>query len=466
MIKLKLRDYQSDIISRTYQSMASGHHRPLVVSPTGSGKTAMFAWMANAAQEKGTVVWFLVHRKELYDQTIKTFSKFNIPTDIVHIGMVGQVSRNSNKFPEPDLIIFDEGHHASAATWRRIVERFPDAWLIGLTATPCRLDGKPLGEIYDDLVIGTDTSELIRQGYLTDYRLFSVPSADTSVLRRSGKDYDPEAASELMMRPAVYGDVIRHYQKLAPGKRAICFCTTVRHSEAMAAEFNRAGIDAVHFDGTTPKRQRKEIVERFRSGEIQILCNVDLVSEGFDLAACDAAILLRPTQSLSLYLQQVGRALRPADGKTAIILDHVGNALRHGLPDDPRDWSLTDTVRQANRFTEKGELILRTCMTCYAVYPYPKPMCPICGAEYVSTREEIQQIESVQLQELKRAREDNQNRYKERRARELESEADCRSYMDLFLFAKKCGHGNPKRYAIARSYALGFKLPWEKRRIG
>ena len=461
---LKLRDYQEDIIGKTYYSMTTGHKRPLVVLPTGGGKTVCFAWMADAAQRKGSTVWFLVHRRELFEQTEQTFEKFNIPTDEIYIGMVGQVARNSSLFPRPDLIVFDEGHHASAATWQKITDQFPDAWIIGLTATPCRLDGKPLGKVYDDLVQGITTADLIQRGYLSDYRAYSVPTADTSRIGTKGKDFDMDEASDVMMDRAVYGDVIRHYTELAPGKRAICFCTTVRHSEAMAAEFRMAGINAVHFDGTTPKRQRKEIVERFRSGEIQILCNIDLVSEGFDISACDAVILLRPTQSLSLYLQQVGRALRPAEGKTAIILDHVGNALRHGLPDDQRDWSLASQVRSPEKFDETGKLILRTCTQCFGVYENTRSECPLCGNPYQTTREEIEQINSVQLKELKRREEAHRESWNEKRSEQIQTEQDCKTYNDLVILGRQKGVPNVRKWATSASYRLGIPRPWERGR--
>ena len=289
-----------------------------MVSPTGSGKTAMFAWMADKAQQKGSVVWFLVHRKELYDQTLETFERFLIPIESIYIGMVGQVSRNSNKFPEPNLIIYDEAHHAEAATWRKITAQFPSAWVIGLTATPCRLDGKPLGKTFDDLIIGVDTAELIERGFLADYK-FITSEISLSGLGIVRGDYDQQQAAEQLMQRAVYGDVIETYRKYANGLKAIYFCSTIEHSKAMADAFIKAGITAEHFDGTTPAKQRKQTVQRFRSGKTQILTNVDLIGEGFDMPDCDAVGMLRPTQSLSLYLQQAGRSLRPREGKTAMV---------------------------------------------------------------------------------------------------------------------------------------------------
>ncbi len=462
---LQLRDYQQRLIADTHAAMQAGHKRIMAVLATGGGKTAVFAWMAEATAKQGKSVWFLVHRRELLDQTKATFAKFGISTDGIHIGMVGQVARNADRFPQPDLIVFDEAHHSQAGTWRKIIDRYPDCWMIGLTATPCRLDGKPLGEIYQVLVEGPTAADLIDAGWLSPYRAYGVDVADLSQLRKRGADYDMEDASEHLMQRAIYGDVIEHYRRYADGLQALVFCATIRHSEATADALKDAGIRAVHLDGGTPADTRRRIVQRYRDGQVDVICSVDLLGEGFDVPACSAAILLRPTQSLTVHLQQIGRALRPADGKTAVILDHVGNIERLGLPDDPRDWSLTDTVRPAQRYTEQGELRLRTCTECLAVYAMRHTHCPHCGAEYTQTRDEIEQIREVELREIEQRRERRKQEWQARRTEELETEADCRSYQDLYLYAKRCGHTDPRRYAISRSHALGFRLPWQGRRV-
>ena len=463
-IQLTLRDYQQQLYEGTYQAMRDGHRRVLVVLSTGGGKTAVFAWMAHKAQLSGSVVWFLVHRRELLEQALATFERFEIPTDGIHVGMVGQVARNADRFPRPDLIIFDEAHHSQAGTWRKIIDRYPDTWIIGLTATPARLDGKPLGEIYQTMVQGPTTAELIQRGWLSPYRAYSVNVADLAALRKRGSDYDQDDAAEHLMQRAVYGDVIQHYRELADGLQAICFCTTIRHSEAMAQAFRDAGISAVHLDGGTPKRERQREMQRFRDGETTVLSSVDLFGEGLDIPDCAAVIQLRPTQSLTLHLQQLGRALRPREGKTAILLDHVGNLPRLGLPDDDRDWTLTDTLPPPSQHLSDGRLRLRTCASCYAVFEaVGRDTCPVCGAWYEPTREEIEHIEQVRLVEIKRRREQHQQAWRDKRTREIETEADCRTYQDLLIFAEKCGHDDPRRYAIARSYALGIPRPWDKR---
>lgn len=458
---MMLRAYQQQLIKDTYASMAAGNKAPMICLPTGAGKTACFAWMAEQAQAKGNTVWFLVHRRELLDQTVETFDLFGIPRKTIHVGMVGQVARNSEKFPKPNLIVFDEAHHSQAATWRKIIDRFNDAWLIGLTATPARLDGKPLGEIYDDLILGPSTAELIRDGWLADYKYYSVDVADLTGLKKRGSDYALDDASSLMMQRAVYGDVIRTWHQHADGKQTIVFCTTVAHSEATAAAFRDAGVNALHFDGNTPANKRRQIIDRFRSGDVTALCNCDLISEGFDMPACEVIVQLRPTASLNIYLQQNGRALRPAEGKTAVLIDHVGNYTRHGLPDDDRAWNLNERLPVRENAAPDGSFLIRQCRDCFAVYPAMEPACPECGAEYTATRAEIQQIQEARLTEIRRREAERVDRWKDTRMGNIQTEADCNTYADLCLLAKKQGAANVRKWATAASYRLGIRRPWE-----
>jgi len=380
--------------------MVTGHHRPLVCAPCGSGKTVIFAWLARQTQLKHKTVWFLVHRRELLDQTYEAFRLFDISTENIHIGMVATVANHLDRFPQPDLIILDEGHHASAATWRKIISAFPAAWLIGLTATPCRLDGKPLGMIYDDLIIGATTDDLITTGYLAKYKYYAPTVADLSALQRKGFDYDQDQASEILMKRAVYGDVIQNWHKYADGMQTIIYCSSIKHSKATASEFRMAGINAVHFDGDTNSAERKEIVQRFRDNEIQILCNVDLIGEGFDVPGCWCCVLLRPTMSTGLFIQQSGRALRPMPDKTAIILDCVGNYVRNGLPADYRDWSLKTSIKPQEEYSDGGMLTVRQCPYCYYTFKTGPVVCPNCGELIKSTRKEIENIQAIELQEI------------------------------------------------------------------
>lgn len=448
-IGILLRDYQTALINETRAAFAAGSKHPLVVLGCGGGKTACFAFMAETAQSRGWTVWFLVHRRELLEQTTETFDRFGIVRKSIFIGMVATVANHPERYPKPDLIVFDEAHFSSAATWQKIINLYPDALIIGLTATPCRLDGKPLGATYDKLIIGRSASQLIQDGYLSPYRYFAPSVTDLSALKRKGADFDAESAAELLGTRAVFGDVIKHWRELANGLQTICYCATIKHSEKMAEEFRKQGINAVHFDGNTPDKERKEIVTRFRKGEIKILCNVDLISVGFDCPDCECCILLRPTMSTALFIQQSCRALRPKQGKTAIILDHVNNYQRHGLPDDEREWSLSEPVKTKSQFNADGTLQIRQCPKCYFTYK-AAPACPNCGYKTELTEREIKNIREIKLAEIKERR------------REIATQAvakkatidECWSLSEIMAWCKANGKKAGYGYYVAKGRGL------------
>jgi superfamily II DNA or RNA helicase len=447
---LILRPYQSDVLLRTREAFRQGFRRPLVVLPCGAGKTVLFAYMAAQSQAKGKTVWFLVHRKELLDQTIATFERFGIQLKTIHIGMIATYANHPERYPKPDFIIFDEAHFSMAHTWQKIINLYPDAYIVGLTATPCRLDGKPLGATYDTMIVGITTKELIKQGYLSKYRYFAPSVADLSGLKRKGSDFDPDSASELLMQRAVYGDVIESYRKYANGLQTICYCSSIKHSQAMAEEFRKAGISAVHFDGNTPAAERKQIVQDFRDKKIQVLCNVDLISVGFDVPDCWCCILLRPTMSTALHIQQAGRALRPQPGKTAIILDHVGNYTRHGLPDDSREWSLNSNLKPRQQYKSDGTLAVRQCAECYFTFPSGPDKCPNCGAEIKKTRQEIENIKKIHMEEVKQA-------YRQKVAaavREKSDISECRNLSEIMAWCKQHGRKPGYGYYVAKARGL------------
>ncbi len=447
MSELILRKYQSDILDAVRRSFATGHRRPLVVLSPGGGKTVMFASMAQSSQAKGKTIWFCVHRIELLEQTVETFDRYGIPCNTIHIGMIMTMANHPERYPQPDFIIFDEAHFSMAATWRKITDRFPDAYLVGLTGSPARLDGRPLGAIYDDMVMGITTQELIDQSYLAPYRYFAPAVTDLSSLKRHGSDFDMDQATAMLSERAVFGDVIKHWREYADGLQTICYCSSIKHSTAMAEEFQAAGINAVHFDGTTPDAERRDIVKRFRHGEIKILCNVDLVSCGFDVPDCWCCVLLRPTMSVALFIQQSMRALRPQPNKTAIILDHVNNYQRHGLPDDDREWSLTSTIKPRKEYGEDGLLKIRQCPKCYHTYKSGPPVCPNCGYKTEMTREEIKNVRDIKLAEIKQRRIET--------ARENVTDSteldECRTLAEIQAYAKRRGYKNGWAWHVWKS---------------
>ena len=408
---IELRPYQQAMIDGARSAYKAGTRAVLFQLPTGGGKTITASTVVRGAAAKGNSTWWLTHRRELASQASQTFHNLDIPHGTVQQGHVSDphalvqvasiqtIVRRLDQLPAPDLIVFDETHHIGAAQWDTIFNRFPRARVLGLTATPWRLDGQGLGRWYGNMVEGPTPRMLIDEGSLSDFRLFAPALPDLSSVKTTAGDYQRGSLAKAMDKPQIVGDAITHYRQLCPGKRAVAFAAGVDNSRNIAAQFNDAGIPAEHVDGSMRAEDRDAAVERFRRGETLILSNADLFGEGFDVPAIEAAILLRPTKSLSLYLQQVGRALRPAPGKTeAIILDHAGNSLTHGLPDDEREWSLDD--REKRRKGEAAEVAVRQCEECFFVYR-PAPRCPQCGHAPAVKVREIEQVEGT-LAEVKR----------------------------------------------------------------
>jgi len=407
---ITLRPYQARAIAECRDAYRAHNRAVLLVMPTGAGKTMTASTVVHGAAAKGNVTWWLTHRRELAGQASQTFHALGIPHGTVQAGHVSDpralvqvasiqtIVRRLEHLPSPNLIVFDETHHIGAAQWDEIFHRFPAARVLGLTATPWRLDGQGLGRWYTRMILGPTTGELIGEGSLARYRLFAPATPDLSGVGTTAGDYQRGALAAAMNKPQIVGDAIGHYRRLCAGKRAVAFAAGVENSKAIAAQFCAAGIPAEHVDGSMPSEQRDAAVERFRRGETLVLSNADLFGEGFDVPAIEAAILLRPTKSLSLHLQQVGRALRPSEGKAeATILDHAGNSLLHGLPDDERDWSLDD--REKRKRAEKTDVPVRQCSECFFVYQ-PRPACPNCGHEPPVKAREIEVVEGT-LEEVK-----------------------------------------------------------------
>ena len=366
---MDLRAYQTQGIDEIRASFAQGIRRVCYVAPCGAGKGTMVAWMANTAADKNNQVLFLIHRRELLDQIREDIGR-------EHPLITLKTVQSCRDVPEPRLIISDEFHHGTAATWRRIFDRFPQANVVGLTATPARMGGQGLSEICDRLILGPTAAELIAQGYLAPYKYFAPPMpVDFEDIKIRCGDYDQREISIRIDKPHITGKAIEHYQQLAAGKQAIIYCASLEHSRNTVAAFRAVGISAKHVDGETPAEIRKQAIEDFKAGKLTVLSNVQLFGEGLNLPGVEVVILLRPTQSLTLNLQQSMRSMRPGPGKTAIIIDAVGNVYRHGLPSDNRTWSLDGIKR---RKPQAGGVGVRTCTNCFMCYS-PAPACPYCG---------------------------------------------------------------------------------------
>lgn len=438
---LQLRPYQVELRDRARAALARGVRRILIQSATGSGKTCLVATMLAGAAARNKRAWFCVHRKELLEQSVQTFVEAAdletgiiaagyrpTPNALVQVCSVPSLKRRALSVDPPDLLVIDECHHTASASWNAVTRMFPRAVHIGLTATPQRLDGRGLAPHFDELICGPSTAELIAAGFLSHYSLFAPPNAvNLPNVHRTAGDFDKREVAAEMEASTVVGDAVSHYRQHCPNARALAFVWSLEASKRIAAQFMAAGIEAAHVDGGTPRHERAEAMRRFRDGSIRVLCNVDLFGEGLDVPAVDAIFLLRPTQSLGLYLQQVGRGLRPAPGKASVkIFDHVNNWERHGLPDDPREWSLAGREKKSRDSSAMG----RRCEKCFGVSPIGCTVCRYCGHVFPVQAREIEQVEGT----LKQA---NLDELRQMRANVHTLAKECKTIFDLKKLARK-----------------------------
>lgn len=423
------RWYQGEAINAANDFWARGGRNFLVVLPTGGGKTFVFAYLAARAN---TGVCAIAHRAELVTQMSLAFAREGVRHRVIgppalaarcrahHLSVLGvhyvepsariavagvdTLIRQDNEpwMQQIGLWITDEAHHLLADNkWGKAAAMFPHARGLGVTATPCRADGRGLGRhadgLIDEMYVGPSMRELIDEGYLTDYRIFAPPSdfdVSNVPLSASG-DFSPIKLAAARKQSHVTGDVVQHYLRIAQGKLGVTFDVDVDSATQTARAFREAGVPAEVVHGEMNDQARQNILRRFERREILQLVNVDLFGEGFDLPAIEVVSMARPTQSYSLFAQQFGRALRPLAGKDrAIIIDHVANTLRHGLPDAPRSWSL-DRRERRSRAAAQDVIPTRTCLNpeCMGVYERVLGACPYCGTVHVpagrSTPEQV-----------------------------------------------------------------------------
>ena len=451
---MKLREYQAELIGRIRLSIMHGHKSIVSVLGCGGGKSVIQAEIAHSATDKGNRVLFLVHRKELCEQITNTFTAQGVDMDRCSVSMVQTVSRHIDKLPEPQIIITDEAHHSTANSYKKIYEAFPDALRLGFTATPCRLNHGGLGEVYDKLITSVTTQWLIENNYLSPYKYYSVKLADTSGLHIKAGDYKADEVAELMQNSEIYGETVKQWEKLAKNKKTIAYCASVEAAEETAEQFRQAGYTAASLSGSTPKELRAQIMQDFRDSKIMILTNCELFGEGLDVPDCECTVLLRPTQSLTLYIQQSMRSMRYMPDKTAIIIDHVGNCYLHGLPDDEREWSLESKKKQEN--TVK----IRECPMCFAVYPPTKQKCPYCG--YAAVKE-IQRkdkaVVEIDLVEMQRQEDIKNTKY---------ADLTAESWSDVERIRKARGYKIQwaVRFAVLHDIAVPHKYDNMRRIIG
>ena len=379
--------------------MSAGNHSIIVQSPPRSGKTVVMAHIAKSATDKNNKVLFFSHRKEINEQVYKTFENNEVNMDLVTIGGVQSLVRKLDKLDEPTIILIDEAHHSKASSYKKIIDYFPNAYKLLFTGTPVRLDGSGFDDIAEDIILGKSVKWLQEHGRIALFKYYAPQLIDVSRLKKRAGEFTKQSVDETM-KTVIYGDVIKHYEKLAKGKQAIVYTHSVEASENVSKAFNKAGYNSMAVSGKTPREARETAMRAFRNGDLKIMVNCELFTEGIDLPNVDVCIMLRPTQSLSLYLQFAMRALNPREGKTAIIIDHVGNVERFGLPNQDREWSLQGIMKK-KQTAKIGEPTVRVCEMCFATFWSKERICPECGYENEPTKQEIELIREAELKEIK-----------------------------------------------------------------
>lgn len=378
---IALRSYQERGVERLRELVCQGRRRIVLTLPTGGGKTPLASYIIHSARTNfDSRVLFVAPWVQLIEQAVAQLARWKI-TDVgvlrgddkrtnpaAPVQVASRETLRRRDRPRADIVIIDECHRAPES----VVDAYPDATIIGLSATPVGLKG-----LFEDVVVAGTYAELIDAGFLAAPSVWGTQrKVDLTGVRSVGGDYQQAELEAAMMDSAIVGDVIDGYLQRGRGHKAVCFASGVAHSQQLVERFKRAGIPAEHIDGTTPMQERAEVLARLESGETRVVCNMGVLTEGWDQPSVRCCILARPTKSLALYKQMVGRVLRPHSSGDPIVLDHGGNVLRHGMPHDDIEWSLDD----ARPVRKEG---VRECLECFAVLPSGTPQCPYCGFVFV-----------------------------------------------------------------------------------
>jgi superfamily II DNA or RNA helicase len=394
---VKLRQYQEDGVNGIRKCFGEGIKKVLYVLPTGGGKTETFIHIAEKTLAKGKTVFFLVHKKNLVRQISERCNKYNLAHSIIAGGIkpdyeckaqICSVQTLKNRLDKinirPDLIIVDEAHHSNAGTWKDILNFYNDVYTLGVTATPIRRDGKGLGDIYQEMVLGPSPAALAKMGNLVmpEYYVFKPIKELDNLKKDKFGEYNLNEMVQIMEQNVIIGDIITEYSRLAPGEPAIYSCIDIKHSEKMAQAFRDAGYTAEAIHGEMKDEEVDRIFKGLADRSIQVVTFCNLISEGTDIPAVAVVGLLRKTTSTALYLQIVGRGLRPCPGKTScLILDHVNNYSNHKHPLIERDWKLEMTKKKQKNKEDEEEDPFTQCKSCYRVFEKKEDCCPYCGAE-------------------------------------------------------------------------------------
>lgn len=473
---MEARAYQDDVLAKVRAEMARDVTALVLVLPTGGGKTVCAARMILAALQRGSRVLFCAHRRELIVQTYRKLLAIGIPAEAMGIimgngrvrlsedGKATNLSRPSaqiqiasidtlrglvkrGKLPPFDICFIDECHRCLSNSYVELKKALPNAFHVGLTATPYRANGKGLAPFYQSIVVGATPSQLIALGYIVDPKAWTVRREDlpnVDDVKTVGGDYDESALAKACNRRVLVGSIVEHWLQRAENRRTVCFAVNVAHSKAIVALFVERGIAAEHLDGETPANKRFAILARLDRGETRLVSNCGVLCEGWDQPNVKCCILARPTRSTGLYLQQAGRILRPWNGVGAVILDHSGNVREHGLPSEDREFSLGDIPRK--RLASGDGPSCKTCPQCFALMASSVGSCD-CGYEWKAPPKLDGGVEHVEGELVLYSKEEQANR----RARydELCKEQRKRGYKPgwvAFRFKDEFGEFPPKSF--------------------
>ena len=396
---MALRQYQKDTLNDIIRSQRDGNKNILLQAATGSGKTVMASAFVKHMIEQNKNVLFLAHRRELITQCSDKLTKEGIKHGIIMAGETAQfwhntqvasidtlrsrsITNKTEELPKADLVIIDEAHRSLSKTYLKIIGMYADSQVLGLTATPIRSDGKGLGYIFSDMVKAPSIATLIEQGHLVSCQYFAPTIPDLNGIQNYMGDYNATELANRMDKPKLIGDIVSSWKKIANNKKTIVFASSVAHSKNIAESFIDIGINAAHIDGTTDHAERERVLDKFNNGNLKIICNCMVLTEGFDCPPAEVCVLARPTKSLGMYIQMVGRVLRPYEGKEyATIIDHSGAVYTHGFVEDDIDWTLdpknTMTIKERKLAKPKEEAQI-ICEGCFSMYSGSN-ICSRCG---------------------------------------------------------------------------------------